>query len=179
MGSDSIEGAIELQRELQELFDKEGFLLRKWNSSQLSVLQHIKPELRDAQSSLSLSNPDEYTKTLEIECNSTFDQFCLTVADLPPIDIMTKRALVSDLAKTFDVLGWYSPTIVKAKIFCSSCGWKRWTGMIRCLMLYLMNGHGGGVNSISSRGTTFPDATTPNKPSSPPCNFTDSLMLQR
>ncbi len=41
----------------------------------------------------------------------------MTVADLPPIDIMTKRALVSDLAKTFDVLGWYSPTIVKAKIF--------------------------------------------------------------
>ncbi len=61
-GSDSIEGAIELQRELQELFDKGGFLVRKWNSSQLSVLQHIKPELRDAQSSLSLSNPDEYTK---------------------------------------------------------------------------------------------------------------------
>ncbi len=29
---------------------------------------------------------------------------------------MTKRTLVSDVAKTFDVLGWYSPTIVKAKI---------------------------------------------------------------
>lgn len=29
---------------------------------------------------------------------------------------MTKRSLVSDVAKTFDVLGWYSPTIVKAKI---------------------------------------------------------------
>ena len=29
---------------------------------------------------------------------------------------MTKRLLVSDVAKTFDVLGWYSPTIIKAKI---------------------------------------------------------------
>ena len=29
---------------------------------------------------------------------------------------MTKRSLVSDVAKTFDILGWYSPTIVKAKI---------------------------------------------------------------
>lgn len=29
---------------------------------------------------------------------------------------MTKRSLDSDVAKTFDVLGWYSPTIVKAKI---------------------------------------------------------------
>ena len=29
---------------------------------------------------------------------------------------VTKRALVSDLGKTFDALGWYSPTIIKAKI---------------------------------------------------------------
>lgn len=29
---------------------------------------------------------------------------------------MTKISLVSDIAKTFDALGWYSPTIVKAKI---------------------------------------------------------------
>ena len=32
------------------------------------------------------------------------------------IESMTERALVSDVAKTFDALGWYSPTIVKAKI---------------------------------------------------------------
>ena len=25
---------------------------------------------------------------------------------------MTKRTLVSDIAKTFDVLGWFSPTII-------------------------------------------------------------------
>ncbi len=115
-GSDSIQGAIELQRKLQGLFNKGGFLLRKWNSNKPSVLQHIKPELRDAQSTLSLSNPDEYMKTLGIEWNSTFDQFRLSVADLPSSGIMTKRTLVSDVAKTFDVLGWYSPTIVKAKI---------------------------------------------------------------
>ena len=41
---------------------------------------------------------------------------CLTVADLPQVSGLTKRALVSDISKTFDVLGWYSPTIVKAKI---------------------------------------------------------------
>ena len=29
---------------------------------------------------------------------------------------MTKRALISDIAKIFDVLGWYSPTTVKANI---------------------------------------------------------------
>ena len=29
---------------------------------------------------------------------------------------VTKRALLSDIGKTFDVLGWYSPTIIRAKI---------------------------------------------------------------
>ena len=29
---------------------------------------------------------------------------------------ITKRQLVSEIAKTFDVLGWFSPTLIKAKI---------------------------------------------------------------
>lgn len=42
----------------------------------------------------------------------------LTVNNLPPPDPgrVTKRTLVSDIAKTFDVLGWFSPTIIKMKI---------------------------------------------------------------
>ena len=31
-------------------------------------------------------------------------------------DSVTKRVLVSDIARTFDVLGWFSPAIVKMKI---------------------------------------------------------------
>lgn len=40
----------------------------------------------------------------------------MTVADFPPLERITKRFLVSDIAKTFDVLGWFSPSIVIAKI---------------------------------------------------------------
>ena len=42
--------------------------------------------------------------------------FRLTVAELLPIEGITKRILVSDVAKTFDVLGWFSPAIIKVKI---------------------------------------------------------------
>ena len=41
------EEAVELQRQLQELFPRGGFLLRKWNSSDPVVLSHVAPELRD------------------------------------------------------------------------------------------------------------------------------------
>lgn len=122
-GADSIAEAVELHLQLQSLFSKGGFLLRKWNSSEMGVLQHIDPELREENSIRMISDPDEYSKTLGIEWNSTQDHFRLTVADLPPHEELTKRALASDLAKTFDVLGWYSPAILKAKILLQ-CLWE-------------------------------------------------------
>ena len=49
-GANSIEEAVELQMELQELFSQGNFLLRKWNSNRPAVLQHIPSELRDVHS---------------------------------------------------------------------------------------------------------------------------------
>ena len=73
-------------------------------------------DLRDSQATVILSDSGQYTKTLGIEWNVSRDHFRVNVTELPPIQCMTKRSLVSDIAKTFDALGWYSPTIVKAKI---------------------------------------------------------------
>ena len=66
-GADSVEEALQLQKQLQELFSRGGFLLRKWNSSEATVLQHIAPELWDSQSLHAIPDPDEYTKTLGIQ----------------------------------------------------------------------------------------------------------------
>ena len=64
-----------------------------------------------------LEFPSEYVKTLGIEWNSTSDHFHLTIADWPLNDgPLTKRTLVSDITKTFDVLGWFAPAIITVKI---------------------------------------------------------------
>ena len=116
-GVDSIEEGIELCRQLRELFARGDFVLRKWNSSNPKLLEETPPELRDDCTSLTISDQDEvYTKTLGIAWHSLLDHFRLTVASHSPQTPLTKRALVSDIAKTYDVLGWFSPTIVKAKI---------------------------------------------------------------
>ena len=107
-GADSVDEAVELHNQLQSLFSEGGFLLRKWNSSDPIVLQHIKPELRDVQPIHPMPDDQEYTKTLGIEWNVALDHFRITIPDLPPLDNLTKRMLVSDIAKTFDVLGWVS-----------------------------------------------------------------------
>ena len=86
-------------------------MLRKWSCSDPSVLESILADLRDSQATVILSDSDQYTKTLGIEWNAANDHFRVNVTELPPIKCMTKRSLVSDVAKTFDALGWYSPTI--------------------------------------------------------------------
>ena len=115
-GADTVQGAVRLQRELQSLFSCAGFLLWKWNSSDSMVLQHIPSELRDACATQEIHEADVYTKTLGIEWNAHGDYFRLAVGAMPHFDILTKRKLVSDVAKTFDVLGWFSPSIVPMKI---------------------------------------------------------------
>ena len=89
-GADSIQDAIELQKQLQDLFARGDVLLRKWNSSEPTVLKHIPPDLKDAQSTQLMPDPDQYTKTLGIEWNANQDHFHLSVADFPCTENITK-----------------------------------------------------------------------------------------
>ena len=65
---------------------------------------------------MSISGSKEYAKTLGLEWNTTFDHFRLIISNLSPPEIITKCTLVSDIAKIFDVLGWFSPTVIKMKM---------------------------------------------------------------
>ena len=115
-GADSIEEATSLQSELQDMFERGGFVLRKWNSNSPLVLEHIPTDLKDAKCLLPIPSPTEYTKTLGVEWCAAMDHFRLSVSSLPPPENLTKRSLISDIAKTYYVLGWFAPAIVKAKI---------------------------------------------------------------
>ena len=80
------------------------------------MIQTLPPELQDSRSILLITEFQGYMKTLGVEWHSKLDHFRLTMNEPPLFDNLTKRGLVSDIAKTFDVLGWFSPTMVKAKI---------------------------------------------------------------
>ena len=70
----------------------------KWNSSEPVILQCIPSKLQEHQSTHSIPGPDEYTKTLGLEWNASIHHFRLSVAELPPLQDVTKRVLVSDIA---------------------------------------------------------------------------------
>ena len=114
-GADDPRSALNLQRQLTHLFSRGGFVLRKWNSSDPSVLEEIPEELRDTNCIQTISEVGEYTKTLGIEWNVSTDEFRLTVTEFSPDAIVTKRSIASDIAKVFDIMGWFSPAIIKMK----------------------------------------------------------------
>ena len=116
-GAEDPESALLLQKQLTELFSRGGFMLRKWNSNNSSVLERIPPSLRDSKEVQVFSETtDGYSKTLGIEWNVTADQFHVSIGDTTPLTTMTKRAIVSDVAKVFDALGFLSPATIKMKI---------------------------------------------------------------
>ena len=147
-GADSTEQAIRLQEEMCSLFQMGGFLLHKWNCSDAKVSQSISPELRDSRQVITLSDSEQYTKTLGIEWNPQDDHFRVCIVDLPHMHQMTKRSLVSDVAKIFDALGWFSPTIIKAKILQSL-----WSAKIGWDDLVPDNIHSGRMVQVEESAT--------------------------
>ena len=77
-GADNPRSALSLQRQLTDLFSRGGFVLRKWNCSDPSVLEEIPKELRDTICIQTISEVGEYTKILGIEWNVSTDEFRLS-----------------------------------------------------------------------------------------------------
>ena len=65
---------------------------------------------------MTISESPECAKTLGLSWDTKLDCFSLTVSTSPSSNCLTKRMLVSDIAKMFDVLGWLAPVIIKVKI---------------------------------------------------------------
>ena len=70
-----IDEAINLRRELHDLFDQGGFKLQKWNSSERDVLASIPENLKDMKRKQEICHKDEYTKVLGVEWNVVSDSF--------------------------------------------------------------------------------------------------------
>ncbi|XP_055523135.1 uncharacterized protein LOC129717295 [Wyeomyia smithii] len=126
-GAQTVEEASKLRTELSELLAKGGFDLRKWTSNRLEVLKGLREDQIGTQSTIEFA-PHETIKALGInwEPNEDFLRFD---SQVPPSDhVLTKRSILSTIAKLFDLLGLIAPVVVRAKIVMQelwllSCGW--------------------------------------------------------
>ena len=116
--ADTPDEALELHQELRNLLLKGGFNLCKWRSSSTKVMESIPNELHDPShlKGITEENCKESPKALGIHWNSLDDSLYASVGDSLGEDCCTKRQLISDIARVFDVLGWFSPTTILIKV---------------------------------------------------------------
>lgn len=110
-GADSIEEATRLHQELCSLFEKGGFTLSKW----ASTIPDFNPSTNDKVDCVSISpKEDDYVKILGLIWRAPEDSLSYAVKQ-PPSHHVTKRAMLSAVAKIFDPLGLLAPVTLLAK----------------------------------------------------------------
>lgn len=110
-GADSGEGAHQLQQELIALLNTAGFSLSKWasNSSTLIGGDSSRPMPQDGPL-------DPCVNTLGLRWDPRRDVFLFKVHPPAQNTALTKRQLLSEIARLFDPMGWLSPVLISAKI---------------------------------------------------------------
>jgi hypothetical protein len=100
--------------ELLTAMNKGGFNLRKWVSNEPKLLVDI-PEGNKVNSVVELKE-ENIISTLGLHWNPQRDDFQFIIKNPIRLDNLTKRQVLSELAKLFDPLGWISPILVNAKL---------------------------------------------------------------
>ncbi|XP_055622014.1 uncharacterized protein LOC129765627 [Toxorhynchites rutilus septentrionalis] len=114
-GSDSLEEATEICRQLRELLDLGGFSLRKWSSNNQAVLRHVPTDLWESAPQMELCRST--VTALGLLWSPQSDCFGFKVPQLADLRIVTKRIVVSETAQLFDPLGLLGSIVISARMF--------------------------------------------------------------
>ncbi|CAL8137208.1 unnamed protein product [Orchesella dallaii] len=115
-GAESSEEAISIVDDLTKITATAGLSLRKWTSNSEDVLAAIPVELRETQLPLSFEK-EAKMKALGVQWNPSTDNFSFSELQYQQVSKITKRVVLSQLAKVFDPLGFISPVTIRAKLF--------------------------------------------------------------
>ncbi|CAH4033564.1 unnamed protein product [Pieris brassicae] len=115
-GAHSIEEGCSMVTELQDLLQSGGFTLRKWASNEPRILKEISEKInRDQNQKIFTFKGDLISKTLGVYWNPKEDCFMFQ-SSFDFSNKTSKIALLSDISKLFDPLGWLAPAITAMKI---------------------------------------------------------------
>ena len=111
-GADNLEEALEKQRDLINICKVGGFSLHKWMANDEKLLSEFSVDVR-----ADFNSSHSYFGLLGLNWNPTDDyfSFCIIIDQFK--NSITKRQVISSIAKLYDPLGWLSPVIITAKAF--------------------------------------------------------------
>ncbi|XP_047988416.1 uncharacterized protein LOC125228022 [Leguminivora glycinivorella] len=115
-GAETEAEALRIFNEMNELMRSGGFELQKWNTNSKTLLDKIvgNKESSDQTVHLKLNHT---MKVLGVSWNRDTDNFEYTLNLSEVQGPITKRKVLSDVARLYDPLGWIAPVVVIAKIF--------------------------------------------------------------
>lgn len=115
-GADTLGEAREVKDELLALMNSAGYELRKWSSNVPALLDDLPSEHLETPR-LFNEHTDEYgyIKVLGIQWNPKSDSFTYRLT-LPAERTVTRRNILSLVARLYDPLGWISPVVFKIKL---------------------------------------------------------------
>ena len=116
-GANTSQEAITLYNDIRSILLKGGFNLCKWRTSSSEVLDHIPLDLQEKCLIKDVTTPQAQThsKALGLEWDSQKYDMSPSICVSPSYN-PTKRGIISDVAKTYDILGWISPAILTMKL---------------------------------------------------------------
>lgn len=113
-GADTIERAQDIVSQLRLLCTAGGFKLQKWTSNNSAVLKFIPEEEQICSKSIPIED-NLIVHALGLCWQPASDLFQFTL-NVPSTEVITKRRILSTIAKLFDPLGLLSPITITAKI---------------------------------------------------------------
>lgn len=114
-GGNSVDEVREILKQTTQLLSTGNFNIRKWCSNDSQILKDIAEG--DKESFLKFRDGSDVTKTLGLIWDPKADKFLFSFIPFKISAHITKRIVLSTIAKFYDPLGLIGPVIVRAKIF--------------------------------------------------------------
>ncbi|XP_025997408.1 uncharacterized protein LOC113005754 [Solenopsis invicta] len=111
-GTQSVEEARALRDEVIALLARGGFNIRQWASNEKCIIDDLESDAINANLVLDKNNP---LKILGISWHAERDELHYSVRSINQTGKVTKRIMISEIAKIFDPLGILGPVILFAK----------------------------------------------------------------
>ncbi|XP_058840879.1 uncharacterized protein LOC131696352 [Topomyia yanbarensis] len=115
-GADDVQAAIQKRRQISAMLDSAGLPIKKWASNIAEALDGV-PQEDLAIKTLHDLQDDQSVSTLGLVWDTKTDMLRFNVQLPLPATILTKRKVISYIAKIFDPLGLVGPVIAAAKMF--------------------------------------------------------------
>lgn len=179
IGASNLKEAQEIREDLNSLLNKPQMTLCKWRTNSVALLESIPEHLRETTDLEIATSPGRCPKALGLHWSTAKDSLHVATPTIDPSEPATKRLVASAVARTFDAMGWFSPSTLPAKILIQSAWalrlgwddplpeklqlkWRSWTAQLPQITLHPIPRHYGVPNKtvVAQQLHGFSDAST-------------------